>query len=228
MVQASQNGDITESEAEQLIRYNGIRYDSLLTDVFDEHLQHAQERDNPHSLENAVHKLTNYAQLNSNAAAKNTPSPAHDEAATGFHEQTGDANPNHGYEEDGDVEMRSEQDTVRETTEQTDFTQAHPEEEALKHRHRDAETTLNERMSYNHRRWDDLNNNAPNNNDQHNNDTASIQDSFREADNTIETTNMPEAINKPAETRDHEVSGAETDTWQDGLRRSESDESDKV
>jgi len=228
VVQASQNGDITESEAEQLIRYNGIRYDSLLTDVFDEHLQQAQERDNPHSLENAVHKLTDYAQLNSNAAAKNTPSPAHDEAATGFHEQTGDANPNHGYEEDGDVEMRSEQDTVKETTEQTDFTQAHPEEEALKHRHRDAETTLNERMSYNHRRGDDLNNNAPNNNDRHNNDTASIQDSFREADNTIETTNMPEAINKPAETRDHEISGAETDKWQDGLRRSESDESDKV
>jgi acyl-CoA dehydrogenase len=47
--------------------------------------------------------------------------------------------------------MRSEQDTVRETTEQTDFTQAHPEEEALKHRHRDAETTLNERMGNNHR-----------------------------------------------------------------------------
>lgn len=56
VVYASQNGDITEEEAEQLINYNGLRFDSLLTDVFDEHLLQAQERINPHSLENAVHQ----------------------------------------------------------------------------------------------------------------------------------------------------------------------------
>ncbi|MGM8886042.1 acyl-CoA dehydrogenase [Psychrobacter sp. 1U2] len=217
VVQASQNGDITESEAEQLISYNGIRYDSLLTDVFDKHLQQAQERDNPHSLENAVHKLTDYAQLNSDAAAKNTPSATYDEAATSFHEQTGDANPNHGYEADGDVEMLSEQDTVKETAEQTNFAKAHPEEDALKHRHRDAESTLNERMSYNHNRGDTLKNNDP-----QDNDTASIQDSFAKAEDTAET------ANKPNHTRDHDLSDAKTSKWQDGLRRGEIDESDKA
>ena len=67
VVYASQNGDITEEEAEVLIQYNAIRYDSLLTDVFDKHLSKAQERTNPHSLENAVYKLTDYAQLKNDA-----------------------------------------------------------------------------------------------------------------------------------------------------------------
>ncbi|MGM8888705.1 hypothetical protein ACS8FD_22445, partial [Psychrobacter sp. 1U2] len=37
-------------------------------------------------------------------------------------------------------------------TAQTDFEEANPEAEALDHRSRDAESTLSERMSYNHSR----------------------------------------------------------------------------
>lgn len=65
---------------------------------------------------------------------------------------TGDANPNHGYESDGDVELVSEQDTVKEVNSQTDFAESEPEIEALDHRHRDAESHLNERMANNHNR----------------------------------------------------------------------------
>lgn len=156
MVQASQDGDITEEEAEQLIRYNALRFDSLLTDVFDEHLLNAQKRTNPHSLENAVHKLTDYAQLKNDAQIKNG-TPAKDdaitdnvEATTNIHEQTGDANPDHGYETDGDVKMVDEQDTTQEIKAQTNFGEVNPDAEALNPRHRDAESTLSERMSYNH------------------------------------------------------------------------------
>ncbi|WP_201586557.1 acyl-CoA dehydrogenase [Psychrobacter jeotgali] len=152
VVNASQNGDITEEEGEQLINYNAIRFDSLLTDVFDEHLLEVQERHNPHSLENAVQQLTDYAQLKSETQAKygiEEPSSSKTEAAN-IHEETGDANPNHGYEADGDVEMVDEQDTVREIKEQTDFSKANPDAAALDHRARDAESTLNERMSSNH------------------------------------------------------------------------------
>ncbi|WP_367105175.1 acyl-CoA dehydrogenase [uncultured Psychrobacter sp.] len=137
VVYASQNGDITEAEAEQLIKYNAIRFDSLLTDVFDEHLQEVQKRYNPHTLENAVHQLTDYAQLKNDAHADD--------------EETGDANPDHGYDPDGDVTMVSEQETTQEAQAQTDFNEAHPEAEALNHRTRDAESILNERMAYNHR-----------------------------------------------------------------------------
>ena len=66
--------------------------------------------------------------------------------------QTGDANPNHGYESDGDVEMVSEQDTVKEIKSQANFEKSNPEAEALDHRYRDAESHLNERMSNNHSR----------------------------------------------------------------------------
>ena len=68
------------------------------------------------------------------------------------HDQpTGDANPDHGYESDGDVKMVDEQDTAKEIKAQTDFQNSHPEVEALASRHRDAASHLNERMSYNHR-----------------------------------------------------------------------------
>ena len=164
VVHASQMGEITEEEAEQLIRYNALRFDSLLTDVFDEHLHTALERINPHSLENAVHKLTDYAELKNNAVIKNNAAlnntKAHDDSsvdesinqtpASAIYEQTGDANPNHGYEQDGDVKSVAEQDTIKQATEQTSFADSNPQGEALSHRSRDAETILSERMSNNH------------------------------------------------------------------------------
>ena len=158
VVHASQNGDITEAEAEQLINYNALRFDSLLTDVFDEHLLHAQERINPHSLENAVHKLTDYAQLKNNAQVKNGTKVSNENLAdtptadNHIQEQTGDANPDHGYEPDGDVKMVDEQNTAQEIAAQTSFDDSHPRTEAIDNRHRDAESTLSERMSYNHNR----------------------------------------------------------------------------
>ena len=160
VVYASQNGDITEEEAEQLISYNALRFDSLLTDVFDKHLYKAQERINPHTLENAVNKLTNYAQLKNAARARNgiATNQSHDDITpiadsldSTDNDLTGDANPNHGYESDGDVKMVDEQDTVKEVSAQTDFGESNPEVQALDPRHRDAESHLNERMSYNHR-----------------------------------------------------------------------------
>ncbi len=159
VVHASQNGGITEEEAEVLIQYNAMRFDSLLTDVFDKHLSEAQERDNPHTLENAVNQLTNYAELRKEAKDQSSVSTDDDMPVT--HElndttttepQTGDANPNHGYESDGDVEMVSEQDTVQEIKSQANFEKSNPEAEALDHRYRDAESHLNERMSNNHSR----------------------------------------------------------------------------
>ncbi|WP_201616254.1 acyl-CoA dehydrogenase [Psychrobacter urativorans] len=146
VVYASQNGDVTEEEAEALINYNALRFDSLLTDVFDEHLQQAQERFNPHSLENAVHKLTDYAQLKNEAQVRNS-TQINDQAND---DASGDANPDHGYESDGDVEMVNEQNTAQEVKSQTKFNEAHPRAEAINHRSRDAETTLGDRMSYNH------------------------------------------------------------------------------
>lgn len=159
VVYASQNGDITEEEAEQLISYNALRFDSLLTDVFDKHLSKAQERINPHTLENAVNKLTNYAQLKNAARARNgiatnqthdNIAPVADSVDSTDNDLIGDANPNHGYKSDGDVKMVDEQDTVKEVSAQTDFGDSNPEVQALDPRHRDAESHLNERMSYNH------------------------------------------------------------------------------
>ena len=150
VVHASQNGDITEAEAEQLINYNALRFDSLLTDVFDAHLSEAQERENPHSLENAVHKLTDYAQLKNDAQAKNGIATKQTVAAADTQEQTGDANPDHGYENDGDVKMVDEQNSVEEVRGQAHFEASNPDAEALDPRHRDAESTLSKRMSYNH------------------------------------------------------------------------------
>ncbi len=172
-----------------------------MTDVFDEHLLQAQDRYNPHTLENAVHQLTDYAQLKNDAqaarAAHNTPdaasitesdTPAVDDnesldASAHTDESIGDANPNHGYESDGDVEMVDERDSIDEITAQTDFSEAHPDKEALTHRHRDAESILNARMSSNH---------SHSTTTDENEDTVDRQDS------------------NPS-------------TWQDGLRRDESD-----
>lgn len=162
VVQASQNGDITEDEAEQLISYNALRYDSLLTDVFDEYLHQAQPRDNPHTLENAVYQLTDYAELKSQAQARGDIAPTPADPSVDEHAQeipsqtgdanTGDANPAHGYEPDGDVTMVDEQQTLEQKAQQTDFTKATPQDDALDHRTRDAESTLSERMAHNHNR----------------------------------------------------------------------------
>ncbi|WP_435979181.1 acyl-CoA dehydrogenase [Psychrobacter sp. DM4] len=218
VVQASQSGEITEDEAEQLINYNGLRFDSLLTDVFDEHLLEAQERYNPHTLENAVHQLTDYAQLKSEAQAAHsvddstkehsehlataaetqelaTDPTATDrsdstESSTHTNEPTGDANPNHGYESDGDVEMAREKDSIEESQAQTNFSDVSPNKEALTHRHRDAESILSARMNSNHSR----------------NDT--------DATDTRNATDNHNAIDKQA---------TDSDAWKDGLRRDESD-----
>ena len=219
VVYASQNGDITEEEAEVLIQYNAIRFDSLLTDVFDKHLSKAQGRHNPHSLENAVYKLTDYAQLKNDAQIRNgiatdstvqTAEPTTDNlepAADDKQEATGDANPDHGYESDGDVKMVSEQDTVKEVQAQTDFAESNPEAQALDPRHRDAETHLSERMGHNHR----LNQAA----DTHADNVDSLNSS-----NGLENSESLQA-----KTDRLDKSSSADNKWQDGLRR---DENDKV
>ncbi|WP_201577046.1 acyl-CoA dehydrogenase [Psychrobacter immobilis] len=193
VVNASQSGDITEEEAEQLIRYNGLRFDSLLTDVFDEHLEVAQERENPHSLENAVHKLTDYAQLKNDAQARNGTATNNTVAAADTQEQTGDANPDHGYESDGDVKMVDEQNTVEEIRGQADFDESNPEAEALDPRYRDAESTLNQRMSYNH----------------------SLDKADSDLPNHSDLTSTETIAERAEEAKDSK--------WQDGLRRDEND-----
>lgn len=219
VVYASQNGDITEEEAEVLIQYNAIRFDSLLTDVFDKHLSKAQERHNPHSLENAVYKLTDYAQLKNDAQIRNgiatdstvqTAEPTTDNLepeADDKQEATGDANPDHGYESDGDVKMVSEQDTVKEVQAQTDFAESNPEAQALDPRHRDAETHLSERMGHNHR----LNQAA----DTHTDNVDGLDSS-----NGLENSESLQA-----KTDRLDKSSSADNKWQDGLRR---DENDKV
>ena len=151
VVNALQNGTITEAESEKLIDFNSIRFDALLTDVFDEHLEHAQERYNPHSLENAAGNLTDYA----NKQAQNPASFQH------LEESTGDENTAHGYEPDGDVKMAEEQQTLSEKVDQADFDEAknqtvpktYPkaaETPDFDPRVRDAENILSERMQKNH------------------------------------------------------------------------------
>ncbi|MGP9688377.1 acyl-CoA dehydrogenase [Psychrobacter sp. AOP22-C1-C5] len=215
VVYASQKGDITEEEAEVLIQYNALRFDSLLTDVFDKHLVKAQERNNPHSLENAVQQLTDYAQLKNEAQAKHgivTNSEITSDklaASDSVDEKIGDANPNHGYESDGDVEMVSEQNTVEEVRAQTNFGDTNPDAEALDHRHRDAASHLNERMSNNH----SLNKTHT--------DKTSI--------NPIESSDHSKIPEDLVIAKDEEEKLPTADTsdtkWQDGLRR---DENDKV
>ncbi len=221
VVYASQNGDITEEEAEVLIQYNAIRFDSLLTDVFDKHLSKAQERHNPHSLENAVYKLTDYAQLKNDAQIRNgiatdstvqTAEPTTDNlepAADDKQEATGDANPDHGYESDGDVKMVSEQDTVKEVQAQTDFAESNPEAQALDPRHRDAETHLSERMGHNHR----LNRAA----DTHADNVDGLDSS--------NSNGLESSESLQAKTDRLDKSSNADNKWQDGLRR---DENDKV
>lgn len=48
--QAIKEGFITESEAQQLLQYNAIRFDSMLTDVFDEDLNKDLPLSNPHQI----------------------------------------------------------------------------------------------------------------------------------------------------------------------------------
>ena len=218
VVYASQSGDITEEEAEVLIQYNALRFDSLLTDVFDKHLLKAQERSNPHSLDNAVQQLTDYAQLKKDAQAKNGIVPDSDAASSSLavpadsaDEKTGDANPNHGYESDGDVEMVSEQNTVEEARTQTNFGDTNPDAEALDHRHRDAASHLNERMSNNHSNKANL-------------DASQNLDRSNNPEN-IEITKedvVQSSVENPAATDTSDTSDAK---WKDGLRR---DENDKV
>ena len=218
VVHASQIGEITEEEAEQLIRYNALRYDSLLTDIFDEHLHTALERINPHSLENAVHKLTDYAELKSNAAINNNTKAANNSSvddstsqtpAADIHEQTGDANPNHGYEEDGDVKSVAEQDSIKEATEQTSFTDSNPQVEAISHRSRDAETILSERMSYNHHTLSKTGDDAS---------QAAIERSNK-SDHPVKADGSTDSVNTDA-------------TWHEGLQGKDSqhniDENDKA
>lgn len=47
---ATKEGFISESEAQQLLQYNAIRFDSMLTDVFDEHLDKDLPLSNPHQI----------------------------------------------------------------------------------------------------------------------------------------------------------------------------------
>lgn len=218
VVYASQSGDITEEEAEVLIQYNALRFDSLLTDVFDKHLLKAQERSNPHSLDNAVQQLTDYAQLKKDAQAKNGIVPDIDAASSSLavpadsaDEKTGDANPNHGYESDGDVEMVSEQNTVEEARTQTNFGDTNPDAEALDHRHRDAASHLNERMSNNHSNKANLD--ASQNLD-HSNNPENIE--------VIKEDVVQSSAENSAATDTSDTSDAK---WKDGLRR---DENDKV
>ena len=192
VVFATQNGDITESEAQQLIEYNALRFDSLLTDVFDCDLQVAKKRFNPHSLENAAANLTDYAeklnQVASNSGATSAAATAGLAADQSKQEATGDDNAAHGYEPDGDVKMVDEQNTVNEKIDQADFTDANPEKEALDHRQRDAESNLQARMRNNHSL-----------------DAADANPSIGDTPKTaaIEPTDQ----------------GLESGEWQDGLRR---------
>ncbi|QWZ62012.1 acyl-CoA dehydrogenase [Acinetobacter pittii] len=48
--QAIKEGFISESEAQQLLQYNAIRFDSMLTDVFDEDLKKDLPLSNPHQI----------------------------------------------------------------------------------------------------------------------------------------------------------------------------------
>lgn len=50
ITQAIKEGFISESEAQQLLQYNAIRFDSMLTDVFDEKLNKDLPLSNPHQL----------------------------------------------------------------------------------------------------------------------------------------------------------------------------------
>lgn len=215
VVYASQSGDITEEEAEVLIQYNALRFDSLLTDVFDKHLLKAQERSNPHSLDNAVQQLTDYAQLKKDAQAKSGIVPDSDAASSSLavpadsaDEKTGDANPNHGYESDGDVEMVSEQNTVEEARTQTNFGDTNPDAEALDHRHRDAASHLNERMSNNHSNKANLD---VSQNLDHSNNPENIEVAKEDV--------VQSSVEKP------DTSDTSDAKWKDGLRR---DENDKV
>lgn len=138
---ALKEGAITEAESEQLIEYNSVRFDSLLTDVFDKDLQQALPRENPHTLENAAGNLTPYV-ISEMEDVSGQPSTRQSD----IEEDTGDSNSAHGYQRDGDVNMRSEQDSLEERVDQTDFDEAHNDDPRI----RDAEMTLDQRMAKNH------------------------------------------------------------------------------
>ena len=48
MTEEREHGFINDWKAEKLLHYNARRYDSMLTDVFDLHLQEVLELENPH------------------------------------------------------------------------------------------------------------------------------------------------------------------------------------
>ena len=137
---ALKDGVITEQESEQLIEYNAVRFDALLTDIFDPNLNEALPRNNPHTLENAAGNLTPYviAEIEN---AGNTEAQQSD-----FSEDSGEANSAHGYQQDGDIETVSEQDSIDERVDQTDFDEVNNDDPRV----RDAEMTLEERMAKNH------------------------------------------------------------------------------
>ena len=142
---ALKDGVITEHESEQLIEYNAVRFDALLTDVFDEHLNHALPRYNPHTLENAAQNLTPYV-----LEAIENPAQAASEQSD-YIEDSGDQNSAHGYQQDGEVKPVSEQTQLEEQVDQADFNEA-DFNEANDPRLRDAELTLEQRMAKNHAR----------------------------------------------------------------------------
>lgn len=111
IISALQQDAISNDEATALIDYNGIRFDAMLTDVFDGSLSHPQPRHNPHNLENAADNLTDYAaQL---AAAEDL------QASGGGDDMA------HGYEPDGDVKSVQEQQQadIQTASQQADFAQ---------------------------------------------------------------------------------------------------------
>ena len=204
VVHASQNGDITEEEAEVLIEYNAMRFDALLTDVFDAHLSQAQTRMNPHTLDNAVHQLTDYAERKNRAQQNNQVAQ---EADGDEAQKTGDANPNHGYETDGDVTMADQQPSAQAAKTQTQFDDVDPDAQALDHRYRDAASTLNERMAQNH----------------------AARQSAAHAQTDDDADSHP---NKDLdETSDHKVAShsdahSNNEQWRDGLRRADQEKTD--
>ena len=48
MADAVSRGAIQQDLANKLAEYNALRYDSMLTDIFDEKLERVLELDNPH------------------------------------------------------------------------------------------------------------------------------------------------------------------------------------
>lgn len=198
VVNATQIGEIGESEAEQLISYNALRFDALLTDVFDMKMTEAKPRFNPHTLDNAVDNLTDYAQRRRDA---------HPSGAT-VEEATGDENSAHGYQADGDVKSVEEQSSVVEKVDQTDFAESNPEVEAIDERQREAANNLKERMDGRHISPSTP---APATTEPPKPSAASVADKLKETDTVVSHDN-----------------NSHPGSWHDGLKRdSSSSDQDK-